>query len=278
MLNHDLNSSEKEFELLETEFMGESQVTNPFPGLRPFGLEESHLYFGREGQVEEVLLKLAENKFVALLGYSGSGKSSLMFCGLIPILYGGFMTEVGADWSIVITRPGYSPLDNLAEALIQNDPTYKTAGQQERYIKKSVASAILRGGSSGLIDIARQYNTGTGDNLLILIDQFEELFRFRDDNDQSSEEAAAFVKLIIEAVNQDEVPIYVAVTMRSDFIGQSSQYGALTDLINKSSFVIPQMTREQKRMAIEGPVAVGGAKISSRLVKKLLNDISQVVA
>ena len=273
MLNQNLNSSEKEFELLETEFMGESKVTNPFPGLRPFGLEESHLYFGREDQVEEVLLKLTKNRFITLLGYSGSGKSSLMYCGLIPILYGGFMTETGADWSIVVTRPGFSPLDNLAESLIQHDPSYKTGDEEDRYIKKSVAAAILRGGSSGLIDIARQYNAATGDNLLILVDQFEELFRFRNDDDQSAEEAGAFVKLILEAVNQDEVPIYVAITMRSDFIGQSSKYPGLTELINKSSFVIPQMTREQKRMAIEGPVAVGGAKIAPRLVKKLLNEI-----
>ena len=275
MLNYDLSNSEKEFELLETEFMGESQVANPFPGLRPFGLEESHLYFGREGQVDEVLLKLAENRFITLLGYSGSGKSSLMYCGLIPILYGGFMTEAGADWKVVVTRPGFSPLDNLAESLIQNDPSYRSADEEERLIKKTVAAAILRGGSSGLIDIAKQYNALTGDNLLLLVDQFEELFRFRNDSEseQSTEEAAAFVKLLLEAVNQNDVPIYVAVTMRSDFIGESSKFPGLTDLINKSSYVIPQMSREQKRMAIEGPVAVGGAKISPRLVKRLLNEI-----
>jgi ABC-type oligopeptide transport system ATPase subunit len=275
VLNYDLSSSEKEFELLETEFMGESQVANPFPGLRPFGLEESHLYFGREGQVDEVLLKLAEHKFITLLGYSGSGKSSLMYCGLIPILYGGFMTAAGADWNVVVTRPGFSPLDNLAESLIQQDPVYKIADEEDRLIKKTVASAILRGGSAGLIDIARQYKALTGDNLLLLVDQFEELFRFRNDEDngQTSEEAALFVELLLEAVNQDEVPIYVAITMRSDFIGESSKYPGLTELINKSSYVIPQMTREQKRMAIEGPVAVGGGKISARLVKRLLNDI-----
>src|SRR5690606_1485646 len=66
---------------------------NPFPGLRPFGVDEAHLFFGREGQSDEVLVKLAENRFAAVLGASGSGKSSLMYCGLIPTLYGGFMTQ-----------------------------------------------------------------------------------------------------------------------------------------------------------------------------------------
>lgn len=273
MLNYELNSTEKEFELLDTEYKGEIGIINPFPGLRPFGVEECHLFFGRETQVDEVLVNLSENKFVTVLGYSGSGKSSLMYCGIIPILYGGFMTETGADWNVVVTRPGYAPLDNLAESLIQHDPEYSNASEEDRLIKRTVASAILRGGSSGLIDIARQYKTITGDNLFILIDQFEELFRFKESNPDAADEASAYIRLLLEAVDNDEVPIYVAITMRSDFIGECGQYPGLTDLINKSNYVIPQMLREQKRMAIEGPVAVGGGRIAPRLVKRLLKEI-----
>ena len=157
MLNYELESSEKEYELLDAEYHGETGMLNPFPGLRPFGIDECHLFFGREGQVDEILVKLSENRFITLLGYSGSGKSSLMYCGIIPILYGGFMTDSGADWNIIVTRPGYSPLDNLAESLIQQDPEYANASEEDRLIKKTIASAILRGGTSGLIDIARQY-------------------------------------------------------------------------------------------------------------------------
>ena len=92
-------------------------MTNPFPGLRPFGVDENHLFFGRESQVDEVLVKLASNRFVTVMGYSGSGKSSLIYCGVVPIVYGGFMTEVGPDWNIVMTRPGTSPISNLAKSL-----------------------------------------------------------------------------------------------------------------------------------------------------------------
>ena len=273
MLNYELDSTEKEFELQDAEYHSAVSVVNPFPGLRPFTVDECHLFFGREGQVDEVLVKLAENRFITVLGYSGSGKSSLMYCGVIPILYGGFMTDTGADWNIVVTRPGYSPLDNLAEALIQHDPEYAGASEEDRLVKRSVASAILRGGTSGLIDIARQYKTITGDNLFILVDQFEEVFRFKESDTNNINEATAFIKLLIEAVECDDVPIYVAVTMRSDFIGDCAHYPGLTELINQSSFVIPQMTRDQKRMAVEGPVAVGGGRIAPRLVKRVLKEV-----
>jgi energy-coupling factor transporter ATP-binding protein EcfA2 len=273
LLNYELNSSEKEFELLENEFHGEASIVNPFPGLRPFGVDECHLFFGRESQVDEVLVKLADNRFITVLGYSGSGKSSLMYCGIIPILYGGFMTDTGANWNIIVSRPGYAPLDNLAESLIQHDPGYANASEEDRLIKRTVAAAILRGGSSGLIDIARQYKTITGDNLFVLIDQFEEIFRYRDTNPDNADEAAAFIRLLLEAVESDDVPIYVAITMRSDFIGECAHYPGLTELINQSSYVIPQMTREQKRMAVEGPIAVGGGRIAPRLVKRVLKDV-----
>lgn len=77
----------KEFDILESYNQGEVDLINPFPGLRPFTFEESHLFFGREGQSDEVLLNLAQHRFTAVIGASGSGKSSLMYCGLIPILY-----------------------------------------------------------------------------------------------------------------------------------------------------------------------------------------------
>src|SRR5687768_6370906 len=75
--------------------------TNPFPGLRPFSVDEFYLYFGRESQIDEILLKIANNRFVTVMGYSGSGKSSLMFCGFVPVLHGGFMTASGPHWHIV---------------------------------------------------------------------------------------------------------------------------------------------------------------------------------
>ncbi|HZX72906.1 MAG TPA: hypothetical protein VFE57_00685, partial [Cyclobacteriaceae bacterium] len=85
-------------------------TSNPFPGLRPFKIEESHLFFGREGQSDEVLLKLSKSRFVGVIGPSGSGKSSFIYCGVLPILYGGFLTDSSPSWEVVVTRPGAGPI------------------------------------------------------------------------------------------------------------------------------------------------------------------------
>lgn len=126
----------------------------------------------------------------------------------------------------------------------------------------------------GLVEAVEQSRRSGDVNYLILVDQFEELFRFKDSTDPNSvNETLAFVNLLIEAINYPDSPIYVAITMRSDFIGDCAQFPELTRKINDSHYLIPQLTRDQKRRAIEGPVAVGGAKITPRLVQQLLNDL-----
>lgn len=267
--------SEKELEIGQDQQADIMQFVDPFPGLRPFGIEESHLFFGREGQSDEVLMKLSENKFVGILGASGSGKSSLMYCGLIPTLYGGFMTQAGSNWRIVVTRPGGGPIDNLAEALLKKDEIYNELDDEEQLIRKTITSTVLRSSSLGLIEAVKQLKSSDHENVLVLVDQFEELFRYKKLETLSSDldESSAFVNLLLEAVHQYDAPIYVALTMRSDFIGDCAAFPDLTQMINDSHYLIPQMTRDQKRLAIEGPVAVGGGKIAPRLTQQLLNDV-----
>ncbi len=249
-------------------------TTNPFPGLRPFSMEESHLFFGREGQSDEVLLKLSKNRFVGVIGPSGSGKSSFVYCGVLPILYGGFLADNSPNWNVVVARPGHAPIDNLANALLVNNPDYQTAEDEEKKIKRTIFSTMLRSSSLGLVEAIQQSRKKDDTNYLVLVDQFEELFRFKDSNSLVSiNETLAFVNLLMEAVDYPDLPIYVGITMRSDFIGDCAQFPELTRKINDSYYLIPQLTREQKRWAIEGPVAVGGAAISSRLTQQLLNDL-----
>ncbi len=249
-------------------------TANPFPGLRPFKIEESHLFFGREGQSDEVLLKLSKNRFVGIIGPSGSGKSSFIYCGVMPILYGGFLTDASPNWEVVVTRPGAGPIDNLAEALLKNNREYIGGDVEEKRIKRTIFSTLLRSSSLGLVEAIEQTRKDADVNYLVLVDQFEELFRFKDSHDANSiNETLAFVNLLMEAVNYPDAPIYVAITMRSDFIGDCAQFPELTRKINDSHYLIPQLTREQKRVAIEGPVAVGGARIAPRLVQQLLNDL-----
>ena len=247
---------------------------NPFPGLRPFQIEESHLFFGREGQSDEVLLKLSKNRFVGIIGPSGSGKSSFIYCGVMPILYGGFLTDTSPDWEVVVARPGNAPIDNLAEALLKNQPDFIASDSEEKKIKRTIYSTLLKSSSLGLVEAIEQTRKSADKNYLILVDQFEELFRFKDSQDVNAvNETLAFVNLLIEAIDYPDVPVYVAITMRSDFIGDCAQFPELTKKINDSHYLIPQLTRDQKRAAIEGPVAVGGGVIAPRLVQQLLNDL-----
>lgn len=249
-------------------------VDNPFPGLRPFKIEESHLFFGREGQSDEVLLKLSKHRFVGVIGPSGSGKSSFIYCGVLPILYGGFLTDTSPNWEVIVTRPGAGPIDNLAESLIAKDTSYLDSDDEDKKIKKTIITTLLKSSSLGLVEAVLQSRRAQDKNYLILVDQFEELFRFKDSEDTGTvNETLAFVNLLIEAMNYSDVPIYVAITMRSDFIGDCAQFPDLTKKINDSHYLIPQMTRDQKRRAIEGPVAVGQAQIAQRLTQQLLNDL-----
>src|SRR5215831_17647114 len=92
---------------------------NPFPGLRPFTQEEDYLFFGREEQTIELLQRLGSNRFVAVVGTSGSGKSSLVRCGLLSQLLGGKLLRAGASWHVAVTHPGGNPLALLADAILE---------------------------------------------------------------------------------------------------------------------------------------------------------------
>ncbi len=89
---------------------------NPFPGLRPFDMEDEYLFFGRESQRKELVALLREQRFIAVLGTSGSGKSSLVRAGLLPALCGGVMTRAGSNWKIAVMRPGGHAIKSNNEA------------------------------------------------------------------------------------------------------------------------------------------------------------------
>ncbi len=254
--------------------------TNPFPGLRPFEFDESHLFFGRDGQSERLISKLSRTRFLAVVGTSGSGKSSLVRAGLLPALLGGFMTRAGSDWRIAILRPGNDPISKLAEAINSPD-VFGSEDEENRALQIAITGATLRRGSLGLVEAVRQSGMPERENLLVVVDQFEELFRFareasrrtKDEGERYQNDAAAFVKLLLEAHSQRGVNIYVVLTMRSDFLGDCAEFWDLPEAVNESQYLIPRLTRDQLREAITGPIAVAGGKITERLVTRLLNDI-----
>lgn len=247
--------------------------SNPFPGLRPFEADEEHLFFGREREIADLVRRLGSQRFLSVIGTSGSGKSSLVRSGLIPSLHCGVMVKTGSAWRVAVMRPGQNPLGHLAAALDHPD----VLGQEGALASTSrvLLDATLRRGSLGIVDAVRLARLAPYENVLIVIDQFEELFRFRrvSDADNSRDEAIVFVKLLLEAARQTAVPIYVVLTMRSDFIGDCMRYPGLPEAVNDGQYLVPRMTRDGLRAAITGPVAVAGAQIAPRLVLRLLNDV-----
>src|SRR6185295_10482733 len=251
------------------------KFTNPFPGLRPFETDEYRLFFGREGQSDALITRLQRARLLAVVGTSGSGKSSLVRAGLLPALRGGMMAGAGSGWRISIMRPGSDPLGNLAHALADKDVLPEAGGGLPPAEAQAVIEATLRRGSLGLVDAARHARLAEHEKLLVVVDQFEELFRFREARAATStgDDAAAFVKLLLEAAQQRELSLYVVLTMRSDFLGDCAQFQGLPEAINDGQYLIPRMTRDERRMAIAGPVGVTRGKISEPLISRLLNDV-----
>ena len=247
---------------------------NPFPGLRPFEPDEDYLFFGREKETDELLTRLRTNRFLPVVGTSGCGKSSLVRSGLIPSLHGGFMAKAGSSWRVSLLRPGEDPIGHLVEAL-DNPAVIGSTDDELGAASRVMLEAALRRGTLGLVAAVREARIPPHDNLLIVVDQFEELFRFQRSRSVANarEEAIAFVKLLLEATAQAEIPIYVVVTMRSDFIGDCIDYPGLPEAMNAGQYLVPRLTRDQLRSAITGPVAVGGGEIAPRLVLRLLNDL-----
>jgi energy-coupling factor transporter ATP-binding protein EcfA2 len=176
---------------------------NPFPGLRPFELHESHLFFGREGQSEKMLKKLEATRFLAVVGTSGSGKSSLVRAGLVPSLLGGMMVSAGSNWRVAVMRPSNDPIGNLAGALSSRE-VFGSDVKENAEIQTQVAEATLRRGNLGLVEAVRLALQTADENLLVVVDQFEELFRFAREakSTRYENDAAAFVKLLLEPSRQ----------------------------------------------------------------------------
>src|SRR5687768_11480767 len=227
----------------------QSTLVQPYPGLRPFLQHESELFFGRPAQINRMLARLEQNRFLAVVGSSGSGKSSLVRAGLIPALRQGYLLGAGTDWKSVVMRPGGNPFGNLAAEFhrgIASDERAADLGDV------AFTEATLRSSPRGFLDVLQEGGFA-GTPLFLLVDQFEEIFRFRrrrvikgsgGEIDRTRREerndAAAFANLLMmtaDAAVQAELPIYVTITMRSDFIGDCDVFPGLPQVVSDSQFL-----------------------------------------
>lgn len=234
----------------------------PYPGLRRFDEGNAHLFFGREREAAAVVERVTASRFVAISGESGCGKSSLIRAGVVRSLRAG-----PAPWRIAILQPGGDPFAGLARALAEVTVPSATSLDIE------IAEAALRSSSRGVDELLRQVRLPAGDRILIVVDQFEELFRFKRSRSDAAEDARAFVRLLLGATAPDSVNVYVVITMRSDYLGDCAQFAGLPEAVNQGEYLVPRMTRDQLRAAIQEPAATAETAIAPRLVARILNEV-----
>ena len=251
----------------------------PYVGLRPFTEAEALLFFGRDAHVRDLLAKLErQQRFLAVLGASGSGKSSLVRAGLIPALHRGALharpvadgepvTDI-PHWNVCIFTPGNAPLAHLAQALTADERWIDSASRADA---ESSLASLLGTSPLALAELYRQRaDRFVGEALLLVVDQFEELFRYRQRN---PDEADSFVKLLLRSAGED-LPIYVVMTMRSDFLGNAVAFHGLAEAINSGIYLTPRLGSEQIRSVITAPLALVGGSIAPVLANRLVNTLS----
>ena len=244
----------------------------PFPGLRPFKHDETDIFFGRDELSNQLIERLGNTHFIAVVGLSGCGKSSLVRTGLLAGLEMGLLASAGIHWRVAELRPGNRPFARLAEALLTDDALKKEYAPQsvESTHALSQLIAALKRGPLSLYEILQESPLPSNTNLLLVVDQFEELFRHYQQG--NVDDSAAFVRLLLES--SQHAAVYIVITLRSEFIGDCALFHGLPEAINAGLFLTPRLTREQLRIAIEGPAKVFDGQLAPQLTNLLLNEMS----
>lgn len=253
----------------------------PYPGLRPFKQTESDIFFGRDDCIEALTNKLDSHHFIAVTGDSGCGKSSLVRAGLLSRLR---TVQIGNNehWRIANMRPGNQPFFRLADALLKNTDDPEKLALREEYLSyphhkiKSENVVVSHLQKELLGDLEKSYKIlekilPDNHNLLIVVDQFEELFHHA--NKGEKEEVKYFIQWLLASCRPQKNKIYVVITMRSEFLEDCTQYGSLISAINHGFFQVPHPTRENLRETIELPAQIYEGNLEAALVDRLLDDV-----
>jgi hypothetical protein len=242
----------------------------PYPGLRPFLDHESALMFGRDEQIAEVIKRLKELPFVAVIGGSGSGKSSLIRAGVIPELRNFAIPKEGDSWIPVVCTPGTNtPSNESQNRSSQSTPITRLAS---RFAKQLRPCDSVEADTKRLDEISRIFRQTRGfarlidsyinellippgskaenARLLFVIDQFEELFH---PTNAGMKDCDLLIERIIDHFFKHHPQCYVVLTMRSEHLNDCAAYLELPDAINKSFYLVRRLEEKQLRQAIVEP-------------------------
>ncbi len=239
-----------------------SIVTNPYKGLRPFGEADAADFFGREALTEGLVARLSEpdvhQRFLAVVGPSGSGKSSAVGAGLVPAIRSGALAG-SEDWFIVEMLPGSNPWEELEAALLRiavNPPTS---------LLDEITSNAL-----GLHSAVKRILPGPDAELVLIVDQFEELFTLVDDESTRIQ----FMDAVVAAVGAPSSQLRIVVTLRADLYDRPLRHAGMSGLVTHRMETVRPLTPEELERAIAGPAERIGLGFEPGLEARLAADVA----
>ncbi len=244
---------------LDTQIIEIIQI-NPYVGLRSFEEGDSHYFFGRAkivSQLTNVLLKTdVHGRFIALVGPSGSGKSSVVRSGLIPIIRTGVVPG-SSQWFVITMTPGGDPLANLADKLLS------ITRQPIDNLAEKLAES-----DTALRDLLPEM-TAYDDQILIVVDQFEELFT----QTTSIPKRMCFLNNLYQAIMAETSQVRVVVTLRADFYDRPLVYAPFSELLQDNTILLLPMTATELEQVIEQPAIQAGLRVDPQLTATLIDDL-----
>ncbi|HEX9940827.1 MAG TPA: TIR domain-containing protein [Thermoanaerobaculia bacterium] len=235
-----------------------AEGARPYRGLQPFDVDDARFFFGREDLIQELLGKLSSGRFLAVIGPSGSGKSSLARAGLLAALKRGEIPG-SETWPAAVLKPGAQPLERLGERL----------GESRADALKLIQDLASDTKVLHLTTGFALRDAPADRRFVILVDQFEEVFTL------CPEEATrrAFIDNLLYAARVADGKTVVLLTLRADFYGHCAAYTDLAKVLPNSQILVGPMRPEELRRAIERPSRLAGLEPESGLIDLLLGEV-----
>ncbi|WP_445633389.1 hypothetical protein NSTC745_05044 [Nostoc sp. DSM 114161] len=258
----------------------------PYMGLSAFSEEDSQYFYGREALTQELIHQLRDRSFLAVIGASGSGKSSIVQAGVIPQLRLGKQIPSSEQWWIGSIRPGVNPLEALAQRLggvgeqgsrgaeeaggvkEQKNYSYPIPSPQSPVPSPLLLEGIFHQGVEGFVYWIRNQPHRV---VVLVVDQFEELFTLAPNPDRE-----LFLELLLGAVQYAGDRFKLIITLRADFIASCLEVPALAKALQDLSVLVPpKLSLDDYRRVILNPAQQVGLKVEPELVEVLLRELDR---